>query len=74
MISPLMVSSKIVKVSQKRCLGSSIESFTSSSPSEQIIDIISVFDWHMNIDYSLRFPYQMLTNFYLMIFIREKIY
>ena len=37
MISPLMVSSKIVKVSQKRCLGSSIESFTSSSPSENLI-------------------------------------
>ena len=28
MISPLMVSSKNVKVSQKRCLGTSIESFT----------------------------------------------
>ena len=37
MISPLMVSSKNVKVSQKRCLGTSIESFTGSSPSEQII-------------------------------------
>ena len=32
-----MVSSKNVKVSQKRCLGTSIESFTGSSPSEQII-------------------------------------
>ena len=37
MISPLMVSSKNMKVSQKRCLGTSIESFTRSSPSEQII-------------------------------------
>ena len=33
-----MVSSKNVKVSQKRCLGTSIESFTGSSQSEQIID------------------------------------
>ena len=33
----LMVSSKIVKVSQKRCLGTSIESFTGSSPSEELI-------------------------------------
>ena len=32
-----MVSSKIMEVSQKHCLRSSIESFTSSSPSEQII-------------------------------------
>ena len=32
-----MVSSKNVKVSQKRCLGTSIESFMVSSPSEQII-------------------------------------
>ena len=37
MISPLMVSSKNVKVNQKRCLGTSIESCTDSSPSEQII-------------------------------------
>ena len=37
MIYPLMVSSKNVEVSQKRCLGTSIESFTGSSPSEQII-------------------------------------
>ena len=37
MISSLMVSSKNVKVSQKRCLGTSIESFTGSPPSEQII-------------------------------------
>ena len=37
MIRPLMVSSKNEKVSQKRSLGSSIESFTGSSPSEQII-------------------------------------
>ena len=37
MISPLMVSSKNVKVSQKRRLGTAIESFTGSSPSEQII-------------------------------------
>ena len=37
MISPLTVFSKNVKVSQKRCLGTSIESFTGSSPSEQII-------------------------------------
>ena len=37
MTSPLMVSNKNVKVSQKRCLGTPIESFTSSSPSEQII-------------------------------------
>ena len=37
MISPLMVSSKNVKVSQKRCLGTSIESFTGSSLSEQIM-------------------------------------
>ena len=36
-ISPLMVSIKHVKVSQKRCLGTSIESFAGSSPSEQII-------------------------------------
>ena len=35
----MMVSSKIVKVSQKRSLGGSIESFTSASPSEQIIII-----------------------------------
>ena len=32
-----MFSSKNVKVSQKRCLGTSIESFTGSSRSEQII-------------------------------------
>ena len=32
-----MVSSKNMKVSQKRCLGTSLESFTRSSPSEQII-------------------------------------
>ena len=38
MISLLMVSSKNVKVSQKRCLGTSIESFTGSSLSEQIIE------------------------------------
>ena len=38
MISSLMVSSKNVKVSQKRCLGTSIESFTSSSLSEQIVN------------------------------------
>ena len=37
MISPLIVSNKIVKVSQKRCLRSSIESFTGSSLGEQII-------------------------------------
>ena len=37
MISQLMVSSKNVKVSQKCCLGTSIESFTGSSLSEQII-------------------------------------
>ena len=37
MINPLMVSSKNVKVSQKRCLGTSIESFIGSFPSEQII-------------------------------------
>ena len=36
MMTPLMVSCKNVKVSQKRCLGTSIESFTGSSPSEQI--------------------------------------
>ena len=32
-----MVSSKNVKVSQKPCLGTSIKSFTGSSPGEQII-------------------------------------
>ena len=32
-----MVSSKNVKVSKKRCLGTSIGSFTGSSPSERII-------------------------------------
>ena len=37
MISPLMVSSKNVKVSQKRCLETFIESFTDLSLSEQII-------------------------------------
>ena len=37
MISPLMVSSKNMKVGQNVCLGTSIESFTGSSPSEQII-------------------------------------
>ena len=37
MISPLMVSSKNVKVSQKYCLGNSIENVSCSSPSEQII-------------------------------------
>ena len=37
MISPLMVSSKNVNVSQKRCPGTSTENFTGSSPSEQII-------------------------------------
>ena len=37
MISPLMISSKNVKVSQKRCLGTSIESLTGSCLSEQII-------------------------------------
>ena len=31
-----MVCSKNMKVSQRRCLGTSIESFTGSSPSEQI--------------------------------------
>ena len=31
-----MVSSKNVKVSQKHCFGTSVESFTCSSPSEQI--------------------------------------
>ena len=36
MISPLMVSSKNTKVSQ-HCLETSTESFTGSSPSEQII-------------------------------------
>ena len=41
MISPLMVSSQNVKVSQKRCLGTSIESFTGSSPSDQIIDLVN---------------------------------
>ena len=40
MISPLIVCSQKVKVSQKRCLGTSVESFTSSSPSEQIIVLI----------------------------------
>ena len=44
MISPLMVSSKNVKVSQKRCLGTSIKSFSGSSPSEQIIAGSTVFD------------------------------
>ena len=34
-----MVSSKNVKVSQKRCPGTSIESFTGSSLSEENIDI-----------------------------------
>ena len=38
MIIPLMVSSKNVKVSQERCLGTSIENFTGSSPSEQSMD------------------------------------
>ena len=38
MISPLMVSIKNVKVNQKRCLGITIESFNSSSLSEQIIN------------------------------------
>ena len=38
-ISPLMVSSKNVKISQKRCLGTSIESLTGSSLSEQIIQV-----------------------------------
>ena len=37
MISPLMVASKNEKVGQKYCLGNSKESFTGSSPSEQII-------------------------------------
>ena len=37
-ISLLGLISKNVKVSQKRCLGTSIESFTGSSPSEQITD------------------------------------
>ena len=37
MISPLMASSKNVQVSQKRCLGTSIERFTGSSLNEQII-------------------------------------
>ena len=45
MISPLMVPSKNVKVSQKRCLGNSIESFTGSSPSEQIIVILITSDY-----------------------------
>ena len=36
MISPL-------KVSQKRCLGTSIESFTGSSPSEQIMGWSNLF-------------------------------
>ena len=35
-----MVSDKNVKVSQKRCLGTSIESFTDPSPSEQIIECL----------------------------------
>ena len=33
----MMVSSKNVKVNHKRCLETSIESFTGSSPTEQII-------------------------------------
>ena len=37
MISPLMVASKNEKVGQKYCLGNSKESFTGSSPGEQII-------------------------------------
>ena len=41
MISPLMVSSKNVKVSQKRCLETFIESFAGSFPSEQIIQFVS---------------------------------
>ena len=36
MIIQLMVSSKNVKVSPERCLRTSIESFTSASPSERI--------------------------------------
>ena len=32
-----MISSKHVEVSQKRCLGTSIENFTGSSPSEKVI-------------------------------------
>ena len=31
MINPLIVSSKNVKIGQKRCLGTSVESFTGSS-------------------------------------------
>ena len=36
-----MVSSKNVKVSQKHCLRTSIQNFTGSSPSEQIIKYVS---------------------------------
>ena len=43
MISPLMISGKNVKVSQKRCLEASIESFTGFSPSDQVI----VRDWSL---------------------------
>ena len=42
MISPLVVSRKNVKVSQKRRLGTYIESFTGSSLSEQIIKYVLV--------------------------------
>ena len=49
MISPLMVSSKNVKVSQKRCLGTSIESFTGSSLSEQIIEKVIEFPIGINL-------------------------
>ena len=42
MISLLMVSSKNVKVSQKRCLRTSIESFAGSSLSEQIFKFSTI--------------------------------
>ena len=37
MTSPLIVSSKNVKEIQNHCLGTSVKSFTSSYPSEQIV-------------------------------------
>ena len=54
MISSLMVSSKIVKVVQNCCYGSSIESFTRSSPSEQIIAYVQfkVFTSKLRLDCS----------------------
>ena len=54
MINQLIVSSNNVQVSQKRCTGTSIESFTSSSQSEQIIVFKLITDFEVKKKQRLR--------------------